>query len=88
MFEVFGAATVARRGMSMKLSGWSVKALKPRVSPAAKDEPLAEDIFVNSIVAVKDNKRVLLHRVVKINPDGSEEVFIIKASPKIIETNH
>ena len=40
------------------------------------------------IVAVKDNKRILLHRVVKINPDGSEEVFIIKASPKIIETNH
>ena len=72
----------------MKLHGWSVKPLKPRVSPAAKDEPLAEDIFVNSIVAVKDNKRVLLHRVVKINPDGSEEVFIIKASPKIIETNH
>jgi hypothetical protein len=26
--------------------------------------------------------------VVKINPDGTEEVFIIKASPKIIETNH
>jgi len=72
----------------MKLHCWNVKPLKPRVSPAAKDEPLAEDIFVNSIVAVKDNKRVLLHRVVKINPDGSEEVFIIKASPKIIETNH
>ena len=72
----------------MKLHGWSVKPLKPRVSPSAKDEPLSEDIFVNSIVAVKDNKRVLLHRVVKINPDGSEEVFIIKASPKIIETNH
>lgn len=72
----------------MKLQDWSVKPLKPRVPTADKDEPLADDIFVNTIVAVKDNKRVLLHRVVKINPDGSEEVFIIKASPKIIETNH
>lgn len=84
----YGAADAAGRGTPMKLHGWNVKPLKPRVSPSAKDEPLAEDIFVNSIVAVKDNKRVLLHRVVKINPDGSEEVFIIKASPKIIETNH
>ena len=72
----------------MKLQDWSVKPLKPRVPPSDKDEPLADDIFVNTIVAVKDNKRVLLHRVVKIRPDGSEEVFIIKASPKIIETNH
>lgn len=72
----------------MKLQDWNVKPLKPRVSAASKDEPLADDIFVNTIVAVKDNRRVLLHRVVKIRPDGSEEVFIIKASPKIIETNH
>ncbi len=72
----------------MKLQDWSLKPLKPRVAPEAKDEPLADDIFVNTVVAVKDNKRVLLHRVVKVNPDGSEEVFIIKASPKIIETNH
>jgi len=72
----------------MKLQDWSVRPLKPKISPEAKDEPLADDIFVNTIVAVKDNKRVLLHRVVKVNADGSEEVFIIKASPKIIETNH
>ena len=72
----------------MKLHGWNVKPLKPRVFPTAKDEPLADDIFVNSIVAVKDNQRMVLHRVVKVNPDGSEEVFIIKASPKIIEINH
>ena len=72
----------------MKLHDWNVKPLKPRVSPTDKDEPLAEDIFVNTIVAVKNNQRVLLHRVVKLNPDGTEEVFIIKASPKIIETNH
>jgi len=72
----------------MKLEGWNVKPLKPRVSQESADEPLADDIYVNTIVAVKDNKRILLHRVVKTNPDGSEEVFIIKASPKIVETNH
>jgi hypothetical protein len=78
----------AQREGAMKLLDWNVKPLKPRVSPTDKDEPLADDIFVNTIVAVKDNQRVLLHRVVKLNPDGTEEVFIIKASPKIIETNH
>ena len=72
----------------MKLQDWSLKPLKPRIPSHSKDEPLADDIFVNTVVAVKDNKRVLLHRVVKLNPDGTEEVFIIKASPKIIETNH
>jgi hypothetical protein len=72
----------------MKLRDWSLKPLKPRVSADQKDEPLSEDIFVRSMVATKDNKRVLLHRVVKRNPDGTEEVFIIKASPKILETNH
>jgi len=88
VFSLLDAAYAAERGTLMKLHGWNVKPLKPRVSPAAKNEPLADDIFVNSIVAVKDNKRMVLHRVVKVNPDGSEEVFIIKASPKIIETNH
>ncbi len=72
----------------MKIQDWNLKPLRPRVSPESKDEPLANDIFVNTLVAVKDNKRVLLHRVVKVKPDGSEEVFIIKASPKLIETNH
>ncbi len=72
----------------MKLQDWSLKPLKPRILSHSKDEPLADDIFVNTVVAVKDDKRVLLHRVVKLNPDGTEEVFIIKASPKIIETNH
>jgi hypothetical protein len=72
----------------MKLQDWNVKPLKPKVARNSKDEPLADDIYVNTLVAVKDNKRILLHRVVKLNPDGTEEVFIIKASPKIIETNH
>jgi uncharacterized protein (UPF0248 family) len=72
----------------LKLHDWNVKPLNPRVNQGSKDEPLSENIYVNSIVAVKDNKRILLHRVVKINEDGSEEVFIIKASPKVIDTNH
>ena len=72
----------------MKLQDWNVKPLKPRVPQESKDEPLADDIYVNTIVATKDNQRVLLHRVVKLNPDGTEEVFIIKASPKIIATDH
>ena len=79
---------LAGEGGTMKLHDWNVKPLKPRLPQTDKDEPLANDIFVNTIVAVKDNKRVLLHRVVKLNPDGTEEVFIIKASPKLIETNH
>jgi hypothetical protein len=52
------------------------------------DEPLSEDIKVETVVATKDDKRVVLHRVVKKNPDGTEEVFIIKASPKILNTDH
>lgn len=71
----------------MKLQDWNVKPMKPRVAPD-EDDPLADDIFVNTIVATKAGKRVLLHRVKKINPDGTEEVFIIKASPKILSTDH
>ena len=72
----------------MKIQDWNLKPLKPKTAVAATDEPLAEDIFVSSIVAMQDNKRVVLHRVTKLNPDGTEEVFIIKASPKILSTNH
>jgi hypothetical protein len=71
----------------MKLQDWNVKPMKPRVAPT-EDDPLADDILVNTIVATKGGKRVLLHRVKKINPDGTEEVFIIKASPKILSTDH
>jgi hypothetical protein len=52
------------------------------------DGPLSDDIKVETVVATKDNRRVVLHRVVKKNPDGTEEVFIIKASPKILNTDH
>lgn len=72
----------------MKIQDWNVKPLKPKARSADPDEPLAEDIFVSTIVATKDNKQVLLHRVTKVNPDGTEEVFIIKASPKILNTDH
>lgn len=72
----------------MKIEDWRLKPLKPRVPTLAEDEPLADDIFVSTIVATRDNKQVVLHRVTKVNPDGSEEVFIIKASPKILATNH
>jgi len=71
----------------MKLEGWNVKPMKAKVAPT-EDDPLSDDILVNTIVATKDGKRVLLHRVKKINPDGTEEVFIIKASPKILSTDH
>jgi hypothetical protein len=73
---------------AMKIQDWSVKPMKPRAPLALADEPLADDIFVSTIVATKDNKQVVLHRVTKVNPDGSEEVFIIKASPKILATDH
>ena len=72
----------------MKIQDWKLKPLKPRVPALPEDEPLADDIFVSTIVATRDNKQVVLHRVTKVNPDGSEEVFIIKASPKILATNH
>ena len=72
----------------MKIQDWSLKPLRPKGMPVAHDEPLADDIFVSTIVATRDNKQVVLHRVTKVNPDGSEEVFIIKASPKILATNH
>ncbi len=72
----------------MKLEDWNLKPLKLKVTQEDRNEPLSDDITVRSMVAVKDNKRILLHRVVKRNADGTEEVFIIKASPKLIETNH
>jgi hypothetical protein len=72
----------------MRIQDWKLKPLKPRVPSLPEDEPLADDIFVSTIVATRDNKQVVLHRVTKVNPDGSEEVFIIKASPKILATNH
>lgn len=71
----------------MKIQGWKMKPIAPK-GWSEMDGPLSDDIRVETVVATKDNKRVVLHRVVKKNPDGSEEVFIIKASPKILSTDH
>lgn len=71
----------------MKIQGWNMKPIAPKGWTEA-DGPLSDDIRVETVVATKDNKRVVLHRVVKRNPDGSEEVFIIKATPKILSTEH
>jgi len=71
----------------MKIQGWNMKSLEPK-EWTPEDGNLSEDIQTTSFVAVKDNKRVVLHRVVKTNPDGTEEVFIIKASPKVLGTDH
>ena len=71
----------------MKIQGWNMKPVVPK-GWSDMDGPLSDDIKVETVVATKDNKRIVLHRVVKKNPDGSEEVFIIKASPRILNTNH
>ena len=71
----------------MKIQGWNMKPIAVKGWTEA-DGPLSDDIRVETVVATKDNKRVVLHRVVKRNPDGSEEVFIIKATPKILNTEH
>ncbi|HMC82868.1 MAG TPA: hypothetical protein VKL61_06510 [Candidatus Polarisedimenticolia bacterium] len=71
----------------MKIQGWNMKPIAPKGWTDA-DGPLSDDIRVEMVVATKDNKRVVLHRVVKRNPDGSEEIFIIKATPQILKTEH
>jgi hypothetical protein len=71
----------------VKIQGWNMKPVVPK-GWNDMDGPLSDDIKVETVVATKDNRRVVLHRVVKKNPDGTEEVFIIKASPKILNTDH
>ena len=39
-------------------------------------------------LAIQEGERVLVHRVEKRKEDGTAEVFIIKASPKDLETDH
>lgn len=67
----------------MKLSGWKMKPLDMQKKQRATDP-----IKVKSMVAYNDTQRIVLHRVEKTNPDGTKEVFIIKASPKILDTDH
>jgi hypothetical protein len=79
--EVAGPTRVG--GKTMRISGWKMMPLTSHRS-SRKGDP----IKVSSIVAYRDNQRIVLHRVEKVNPDGSTEVFIIKASPKILATDH
>lgn len=67
----------------MKVGDWRMMPLTSHRRSRTTDP-----IRVNSIVAYKDDRRVVLHRVEKINRDGTREVFIIKASPKILDTDH
>ena len=67
----------------MKISGWKMLPLNTQRKSRATDP-----IKVSSIVAYKNDQRIVLHRVEKINSDGTREVFIIKASPKILATDN
>ncbi len=67
----------------MKVGNWDMVSLTGN-----KKTRQSDPIKVSSIIAYRDNQRVVLHRVEKINDDGTREVFIIKVSPKILNTDH
>lgn len=67
----------------MKVGGWNMLPLT-----SGRRSRTTDPIKVNSIIAYQDDKRVVLHRVEKVNEDGTTEVFIIKASPKVLKTDH
>jgi hypothetical protein len=67
----------------MKVGNWDMIPLTERKRKGRKD-----DIKVRSLVAIQNNKRVLLHRVEKTRDDGTTEVFIIKASSADLDTDH
>lgn len=58
----------------MKVGDWKMMPLT-----STRKSRTTDPIKVNSIIAYKDNKRVVLHRIEKTADDGSKEVFIIKA---------
>ncbi|MEE9218334.1 MAG: hypothetical protein V3U98_04630 [Acidobacteriota bacterium] len=70
----------------MKVGDWEMRPIKRRRSP--KSEPLADDVHIESMVAYKNNRRVLLHRVVKRHPDGRLETFIIRVDPAGSQKGH
>jgi hypothetical protein len=70
----------------MKVGDWEMKPVRRR--RPAKEEPLADDVRVETMVAYRNNKRVMLHRVVKRHPDGREETFIIRAAPAGMDKGH
>lgn len=67
----------------MKIGAWKMLPLT-----SDRKSRRSDPIKVSSMVAYRDDRRIVLHRVEKRNPDGSREVFIIKASPKILATDH
>ena len=67
----------------MRVGKWDMIPLAGRKRKGGKN-----DIRVRSMVAIQENRRVLLHRVEKRRPDGSTEVFIIKAAGGDQETDH
>ena len=66
----------------MKVGKWDMIPLADRRKKGRKN-----DIKVRSMVAIHEDRRVLLHRVEKRNPDGTTEVFIIKAASDL-DTDH
>jgi hypothetical protein len=67
----------------MKVGKWDMLPLSPRKRKGAKDK-----VKVDTMVAIQEGKRVMVHRVEKRKDDGTAEVFIIKASPKDLEIDH
>ena len=67
----------------MKVGNWDLIPLPKRDRKGRRD-----DIKVESMVAIRNNRRVTLHRVEKRKADGTTEVFIIKASAQDLETDH
>lgn len=83
MGPAIGPTDGAEGGSTMKVGDWNMTPITTGRKSRATDP-----IKVDSVVAYKDNKRIVLHRVEKVNEDGTREVFIIKASPKILGTDH
>lgn len=67
----------------MKIGDWNMMPLT-----SGRKARTTDPIKVSSMIAYKDDQRIVLHRVEKVNEDGSREVFIIKASPKLLKTDH
>ncbi|HZC67310.1 MAG TPA: hypothetical protein VE201_01710 [Nitrospirales bacterium] len=67
----------------MKIGAWNMMPLT-----SSRKSRTTDPIKVSSIIAYKNDERVVLHRVEKVNEDGTREIFIIKASPKVLKTDH
>ena len=73
----------------MKLEDWKLQPVKKSGSrKGAVTTTTSDGIKVQTMVATKNNRKVILHRVEKTLPNGKKEIFIIKASAKDLEINH